>query len=523
LRAAIPAFDNGGMVWKQATRPRSGNTNSPALFVWALTALIFAVYVPVLRNGLTVFDMAPAARDLAAGVRGPFDIPLPVHLAPAWLHLSAVALHALASVLVYFAGRRLTGDAMAGLIAGVFFAVHPAHVDAVARIRAIPELAASVCMLAGIVGILRAGPPLWARNAVLAGTGLAWNVLTLALSRAEIPGSMFLQNPLIDATYGTRLMTAVHIFGRYLLLTLWPYRLSPDYSLNSVPVVSDPLSRAFLVPAVAAALLAAAVILLARWHGTYRFAAVFFLLSAFPVWNVFDPRLPIMAERFTYLPSAAVCWAASALFRDAGWLARPDWRDRRSVKSLALIAICIVIPWSTKTFMRAGQWRDEKVLLQSAMRTVPDNAQIQLLLGNLHLREGNVAGAQRSYRRALGLYPEFAAAAVHLGAAYRRTGQYLDALAVLEKASPESATLRAERCAELGRVYFARNEYTAAADAFEKAIGLEDTDASVQLELGTLYTQFLSQPDRGRQHLRRSLDLDLEQSRAQKLRNLLAR
>jgi Flp pilus assembly protein TadD len=114
-------------------------------------------------------------------------------------------------------------------------------------------------------------------------------------------------------------------------------------------------------------------------------------------------------------------------------------------------------------------------------------------------------------------------AAVHLGAAYRYMGQYEEALDALQKAAPAEPALQAERFAELARVSIARNDYAAAASALESAVALDDTDASAQLELGTLYLQFLGQPDRGRLHLRRSLELDPDQPRAVEIRQLLNR
>ncbi len=502
-------------------RPESGGP--PAISAWAFAVLVLAVYVPLLRSDLTVFDLNAASRDAAAGFRSPVAT-VPATPFPAIVpRIAGILLHGLNAALVYLAGRRLLGEGTSAFLAAALFALHPVHVDAVARVRAIPELLGSACLLAGIWAALRFCRLLGGRAAWLTAAGLVSSVLTYTLARAEWQDPSLVGNPLLDAPAGVRFMTAVDVFGRYLKLMIWPYRLSPDYSYNSVPVVSNPLSQAFLLPLAAVVACAAAAALQSRRRPLYGLAGLFFLVSAFPVWHLIDPRVPIMAERFVYLPSAAFCWSVAQLFRDAGWLARPDWRSARSVKSLALLAVCLLVPWATKTFIRARQWSDEKTLLVAAAKTVPDSAQVQLLLGNVHLREGNWPAAQRAYRRALGIYPQYGAAAVHLAAAYRESGQYADALAALQKAAPLDARLQAERFAELGRVHLAQNDLSAAAADYESALARDDSDARVHLELGTLYLQLLGQPDRGRLHLRRSLDLDPAQPRAGEIREVLNR
>ena len=68
-----------------------------------------------------------------------------------WLyHLTSVLLHAAASVLAYLCVRRVLDDGVAA-VAGLLFAVHPAHVEAVASIANRTELLVAVCGLGGLL------------------------------------------------------------------------------------------------------------------------------------------------------------------------------------------------------------------------------------------------------------------------------------------------------------------------------------------------------------------------------------
>src|SRR5688572_18533002 len=67
---------------------------------------------------------------------------------PIWFHLVAILMHALATVLVWRMLERVTGSFPA-LIAAVWFAVHPVHVEAVANVANSSEVLVAVwtCLL----------------------------------------------------------------------------------------------------------------------------------------------------------------------------------------------------------------------------------------------------------------------------------------------------------------------------------------------------------------------------------------
>jgi len=182
-----------------------------------------------------------------------------------------------------------------------------------------------------------------------------------------------------------------------------------------------------------------------------------------------------------------------------------------------------VLPWSIKTYFRSRQWRDEKVLLQQSALAVPRNVEIQLLLGDHHTREADYRSAQAYYRRASEISADCTEAGLRLAASYRQTGMYEEALASTRRLCPSAPKEKALRATEIGRIFVAMENYSPAARSFEDSLGHFEMDAVVHRELGMLYLHMLGEPDRGRRHLRRSLELDSSQPAASVIRELLAR
>src|SRR5438445_328176 len=88
--------------------------------------------------------------------------------ATVWFHAVNLMWHVGASVLVALLARRWAGDA-AGLVAGIVFAVHPVHVEAVANVVGRNELMAAAFTLLAVYAALERGSVLWSAAALTAG------------------------------------------------------------------------------------------------------------------------------------------------------------------------------------------------------------------------------------------------------------------------------------------------------------------------------------------------------------------
>jgi hypothetical protein len=386
-------------------RSSGDSVDSQVFWPAALVLLILAVYMPVLRNEATVFDG-----------------PIPPVLGARGAHGMNLLVHILVTILVYHLGRILLSRETAAFLAAILFAVHPLHVDAVARAAALPGMLATLLILGGAWLLMKLSEksPVDISLAAAVGAFVMWQWV-----QRSAPGDAvsYVENPLVASPLPERLMTAVALLSRSLILAAWPFRLSPDYSFYTFPVVSDPASVGFLV---ATAVVVTAGVLAAWWtprQPAYLLCYGFFTIGALAAINPLFPQRPILAEHFLYFPSIAFCWAAAQLLQDTGTVPRVNRHDLRSAKPLAAIVLCLLLPWGAKTFIRTGQWRTERVLLEAAERTHPENARVQVLLGDFHFRGKDYLAADRRYRRALEIYPKYEEAAAGLAASRRARGR----------------------------------------------------------------------------------------------------
>jgi len=118
-----------------------------------------------------------------------------------WLyHLTSVLLHVAPSVLAYFCVRRVLDDRVAAL-AGLLFAVHPVHVEAVASIANRIELLVTVCGLSGLLAVLpSAGGRRWGPAEACARVAAGALLFLGALPSKESAVTLFLLLPVLVAT-----------------------------------------------------------------------------------------------------------------------------------------------------------------------------------------------------------------------------------------------------------------------------------------------------------------------------------
>src|SRR5207244_5361935 len=88
--------------------------------------------------------------------------------AAAWFHGVNLLWHAATSVAVAALGRRWSGD-RAALVAGLLFAVHPVHVEAVANIVGRAELMAALFAVLAVYAALIRDEPWWSLAAFACG------------------------------------------------------------------------------------------------------------------------------------------------------------------------------------------------------------------------------------------------------------------------------------------------------------------------------------------------------------------
>ena len=382
-------------------------------------------------------------------------------------HLTNVLLHAGVSVLVVRVGLRWGLSTLAAGAAGLLFAVHPVHVEAVApvfgrkdllatlfvlsmalthhratqrggwRLAAAPllYLAAMLSKEVGIVGVAlvaaqdawlhrdlrgylarRHVPVAYASYLLAAAAFLA--ARTTVTGGLAIPDTSTFDNPLVGAPLVTRLATAWMVAGKGVVLHVLPVTQSPDYSFNAIPLAQgfgDP--RTLL--AAAFTLVGAGVLALRSVRGSVApLAAAWYGVALLPVANVLLITGTLFAERLLYLPSVAFCLAAGA---GVGWVSRAHPRVAWGGIVVAVAA------FSALTWRYTSAWTDDVTLFQAAVAAVPASTKAQHKLGEELLRRGEVEGALAALNRAMEVAPDNAYAAETLAQARNTVAQrYLE-------------------------------------------------------------------------------------------------
>jgi hypothetical protein len=316
---------------------------------------------------------------------------------PAWFHAVNILWHAGVSVAVAALARRWAGW-QAGLVAGVLFAVHPVHVEAVANVVGRNELMAACFTLLALYAALERESVGWCaaalalglcskENAAVAPALVAWAWL-LGIGRPERRklAAFVASWVLVGAAYGvvrwavlhpyagwetvatvfkgesplTVRLTAIAALADVVRLLLFPLHLRVDYSPIDRTAVRSPLDLRFLLGL--ALFLGWAALVRLAWRRGRRLEALglgWIGIAYVPVANLLFPVGVLVAERTLYLPSAGLAVALGALLRGL--------QPRR----LAAVVGLVFALGGVRTALRVPIWRDERSVALSMLRDAP--------------------------------------------------------------------------------------------------------------------------------------------------------
>jgi hypothetical protein len=348
----------------------------------------------------------------------------------AWFHAVNLLWHAGVSVAVAMLARRWSGD-RAGLIAGVLFAVHPLHVEAVANIVGRAELMAALFAVLAVYAALArdalgwslaalAGGLLSKENAAVVPGLIVWGwVVGLARpSRRRMAVWVAGWASLAVAYLGVRFavlapfervlsiapvfvgaspleirLTAVAALADVARLLVFPLTLRVDYSPAERTIVTSVLD-----PRVAAGLACVALwgVLLARaWRRgetVEAFGLGWIAIALLPVANLVLPIGVLVAERTLYLPSVGLALAVGA------WL--PHVAPRRWPAILALVAAA----GGVRTAVRVPVWRDDGHVIWSELRDSPRSVDGPARMVTVYLNAHQPTKALDAFRVAAAIY-----------------------------------------------------------------------------------------------------------------------
>jgi hypothetical protein len=340
---------------------------------------------------------------------------------PAGYHVINFLLHSLNVLLAFALLRRLLRGFGLPLSIAAVWAVHPVLTESVTNIIGRADLIAGAAVLGGLLIYLRASATVgWRRVAWLCGLALTAGVGALSKESAVVLPSVILlyeltasrslrnlsqtaiatglpiaaalllrasvlaaalpaefpyvDNPIAAADFITGRLTAIGVLARYVWLTLFPFKLSSDYSYSEIRLFQGSLLEWIAVILIAAIAAAAALL----WNRARM--AFFFLCFAFlnllPASNLLVPTGTVMAERLVYLPAlgfiACAAILSAALIRSAR---PPTW-------FAPTICLVVVALFAVRTSVRNADWHDDLSMALASVRTSPNSFKVHRLLAN---------------------------------------------------------------------------------------------------------------------------------------------
>jgi hypothetical protein len=473
-------------------------------FILVFVAAV-ALYLPTVRYGYVQDDRAiivanPAAHSVAAAIRG-FAQPYwpresgaglyrPITILSyavdwslsggraGWLHFMNALWHGLAAVLLMAVVMRWLPP-LAAIGAGLLFAWHPVHVEAVASLVGRAELLAAVGILGGVLAARRGwwiGAVLCAAVAMLSkehgviagvvilldrwlqgpearryplGLWIGLGAVTAGFVAAWLVIGSVGTSDAAAALYGRgvvdRLAVALPAVLQAAVLLVWPLSLSSDYNPQVLPARDG-----FSAAAALGALLVVAIPMLVFWcrrrAPAVAFAAGLSALSFLPTANLLFASGVVLAERNLYL---AVALPAALVATGLAWL---------QARRLAAVALTVVaLACGARSFDRLPAWRDNRSQLLTLLAEHPESYRAHASAAAVLAGMGDTAGARREYRTADSLfsgdpYLDAAHAIYLLGLGDTTTAARLVARSRTNGGGPaERMALRAQFLLELAR------------------------------------------------------------------------
>ncbi|XP_014210531.1 transmembrane and TPR repeat-containing protein 1-like isoform X2 [Copidosoma floridanum] len=388
-------------------------------------------------------------------------------LRPSWYHATNVALHAAACMLVTRVGLAVASLTPGfAALAGLLFAAHPIHTDAVTGIVGRADVLAciffllsflayhgqqtayvwsSVCfgalsMLAKETGVTvlllnllydlcrswhsikrsiseakwNDESRLFARRAatLLVSLGVLL-VARLALLHGALPKFSPQDNPAaFHPCFHVRLLTFCYLAALNFWLVLCPASLSHDWQMGSVPLVTSLADTRNLATCL---FFGGCLVLTYRAFADFErhpplvLGWMFLVLPFLPASNLFITVGFVVAERVLYIPSIGwtllVAYGAQII-----WTTMPR---RRTL--LTTCATLLILLSCCRTVLRNRDWTSRESLLRAGLRALPDNAKMHYNFANFLRDTSQPNRAVLHYQVALWLWPTYASAHNNLG------------------------------------------------------------------------------------------------------------
>jgi len=283
-----------------------------------------------------------------------------------------------------------------------------------------------------------------------------------------------------DISRWTYFVTQWSVITRYMRLIVWPAGLNIDHDIAWQDHSLDlrPLGSLAIILGV---LIAGGWLKLRRRIIGAAGIALFFIAlsvesSVIPIKdNIFEHRL--------YLPMVGV---ALITVEGLAWcIAMANQQGERAgewLRRLGIAVVLMIIVFSGLSYARNGVWASALTLWSDAADKSPRKARPLNNLGLAWEEKGRIGDAENVYRQAQESNPDNVEVMVNLGALLGKTNRTSEALKILKRAIEIKPSLTSGYV-NLGNVYLVRKEYQQAEEMFRRVV-TQNNNASAWASLG---------------------------------------
>lgn len=440
-------------------------------------------------------------------------------------HLASILLHVVCTLLVFRLAFAMLENRQVAWISAAFFAVHPAHVEAVAWASAMgdPLMAAFLLLsVLSFLGWMKSGNAGWwlaslasamacfcskepgvMLPVVLVASAWAYPgekvkkatagsvapffalaIVFLRIRQMVLPAFSHHLNPSSNGEMIATWPSAMWFDVRHMF---WPSAVVPFYSLR---IVQSWQSPQFFVPLIAVIAVAGAFgYLLWRAAGPRKFwfcAAWLALLAPTLYLKVFA-SYELVHDRFLYAPLVGFCMALSLVLH---W-ATAGLETRTGSRIYLPVAAAIVALWCFQSMSETVWWKNNLTIFTHNVAVAPDNPRALVKLGDAYVEARRYDEAVPMFQRALAYDPQSSNAMFGLGMMAWRVGDDAKAEAYLAQAL--RIDLRYDEWEFLAKTELHRNRLDAAEVAARQSLAMVPTGQGAH---GTMGEVLLAKGDR---------------------------
>ena len=464
---------------------------------------------------------------------------------PAVYHFFQWILYMATGLLVFQIGREIVGNELAAFTGSLLWLLHPLHVEAVAWIASVPEMGCGFFYLLAFLLFLRAekaGSWRVARHALAALAYLPalffkevafsfpllliayWFFFSDAVATWRSKAAWWGMYVAAAVVYSTAriaalghfsgaahfwkiqpkfIAAAIALLGQHAKLFFWPVHLNVFHNFEPGPSLRSLWPWLTLLALVAAGALR-------KRQRVLGFLVVWWAVTLLPCLDVRQLSFPLLAERFSYLPSVGICLALAYL----GLVLLPQQLPHLRLAPVVLPVLGLLICfWCVQDVRAVPNWRNNESLFGYSLIVAPNAGLVRIHHGlDLQYREHDLEGARKEFEAArrlnqasfvpLNTYDSY----IGLGQIADLEGHHDEALAYYQKAT---RVLPYDSLAYdiLGTVYFPRGDYAKAAEYFARAVQVNPQDLSGRFYLGACWMKLGKYQEAAEQfHAAREID-----------------